>query len=156
MLRRISIRIITSLLILLFGFITITKMFDYNMFRHVLRMSPLIGENYTLVSVVLFIVLLWVSILLMMPATRLWGLYGSALILLIISLYLGYVIYFVSIGNYPFSGIVRPRFGILGMTWVQFFVFNIIFFLLSLTAAFLKRKTVVAKKEKNLSSVAFT
>lgn len=157
MLRKISIVGVAGLLILLFMYITVSKMLDYNSFRHALKVSPLIGEKFTIVSVVLLISMIWASVLLCTPSTRLWGLYVSAAFLLIVIIYMGYVIYFTARFDYPFSGIKSPRFGFFGMTWMQFFVFNIIFFLLSLTGIFVQRRgAIMRRKEKELPPVVFT
>lgn len=156
MFKKIFLTTITALLILLFLYIAVTKMLNYNMFRHILSVSPLIGSGSTVVALSLLIIMIWISILLLMPATRLWGMYGAATVMLVITLYLGYVIYFTVRENYPFSGVIRPRMGIFGLTWKQFFAFDIFFLLLSLLGILLQIRWTVKEKERELPPIIFT
>lgn len=169
MLRRIFISVISCLLILLFLYTAVSKLVTYNSFRHIMSVSPLVGSKptavvnisnpttvTTIICITLLICMIWMAALILMPKTRLLGFCGAVLILLTITLYLGYVVYFVSIEDYPFSGMERPRLGYFSMTWKQLLVFNVCFLLLSLTGILLQTKMIVREKQSELQPVVFT
>jgi putative oxidoreductase len=135
------IEIICSLLILLFVYTAFSKLLDFRSFTLVLQKSPFIGDKAAVVAYALPIVEVIVSALLFIPRSRLWGLYSSAVLMAMFTLYIAYMISFSP--NLPCScgGVLRQ------MTWNQHLFFNIIFFLLSLTGVLLKRKQMQKEKE---------
>ena len=144
------VEIISSLLILLFVYTATSKLLDYNSFKHVLVKSPLIGDVAGIIALALPITEAVVSLLLFIPPTRLWGLYGSFALMSVFTLYLAYMILFTP--NLPCScgGVLRQ------MTWNQHLVFNIFFLLLSLTGVVLQRKQLRKEQERELPPVVFT
>jgi len=164
-----GIKVICTLLAFLFAYIAITKLLNYNAFRHTLSVSPVVGSKpvgiiniykpkaYTaIISITLLIAMSWTVIFLLASKTRLLGLYGSALILFIITMYLAYVICFVTIDDYPFCGVTRPILGIFSMTWKQFLTFNISFLILSIAGILLQTKNKRISQKRELPNVALT
>src|SRR5438034_7109110 len=148
--RNLIIEIISSLLILLFLYTALSKLFDHAAFKYTLSKSPLIGGKAAVVALALPITEGLVASLLFFPRTRLWGLYGSFLAMTIFTLYLAYMIIFAP--NLPCScgGVLKQ------MSWNQHLVFNIFFLIVSLTGILLERKRVRLKPGLELPPVVFT
>jgi hypothetical protein len=106
---------------------------DYTSFRQVLSRSPLIGDKAAVLALALPIIEGLVSALLFIPWTRLWGLYGSLILMSAFTLYLVYMISFTPHLPCSCGGVLKQ------MTWNQHLIFNIIFLLLSLTGVLLQR-----------------
>jgi hypothetical protein len=170
MTRKISIAIITGLLICLFVYTAVSKLINYNSFKLGLSHLPLINNNAMVVSLAILIALLWVSFLLAMQRTRSWGLYGSAALMLILTLYVVYIVYFspglplVFRAESPESRVIyipwsthHASSGVLRrMTWNQHLLFNLFFLLLSLTGIVLQRRVVLKQRKRELPPVVFT
>ncbi len=154
--RRALIMIICSLLILLFIYVAITKLLDYGAFRFGLSKIPGIGRIDIIVSLALLISLVWISVLLCIPSMRLWGLCGSAILMLIVTLYLSYVLYFTSWQHHFFGKITRPYLSVLNLKWNQLLVFDVCFLMLSITGVLLQRKLTITRQERELPPVIFT
>jgi putative oxidoreductase len=171
MARKIFISIITGLLICLFIYTAISKLIGYNSFKNGLAWLPITNINATVISLIILIALIWVSVLLFMPGTRLWGLYGSAMLMLVFTLYAAYLVYILpGIGvnladesnklinsvyipwgtHHASSGVFRR------MNWNQHLIFNTFFLLLSITGIVLQRRVVLKRRERELPPVVFT
>ncbi|MDP4264530.1 MAG: hypothetical protein Q8941_18515 [Bacteroidota bacterium] len=150
MTKKIFIDIICCLFILLFVYTVVSKLPNYNLFKDILSKSPIIGSQAEIVAIVLLIALLWVAILIFFPATRMWGLYGAAALMIIFTLYFTYMIYFSSKLPDSSGGVFK------GLTWSQHLAFNIFFLALSLTAIVLQRRKMHNEKERELPPVIFT
>jgi putative oxidoreductase len=148
--RNLIIEIISSLFILLFMYTALSKLLDFNSFKTVLSRSPLIGGRSAIVALALPIAEILVSVLLFFPKTRLWGLYGSFVAMLIFTLFLAYMISFAPKLPCSCGGVLKQ------MTWKQHLVFNIFFLLISLTGLVLERKRVTLKPGSELPPVVFT
>lgn len=148
--RKLAIEIISSLLLLLFAYTALSKLLDHTSFKEVLSRSPLIGDKAAVTSLALPITESLVSVLLFIPRTRLWGLYGSLALMTGFTLYLAYMLYYTP--NLPCScgGVLKQ------MTWNQHLVFNIFFLLLSLAGVVMQRKQMRHKNERELPPVVFT
>jgi putative oxidoreductase len=168
MFKRIASLAITILIPVLFVYIAISKLTNYNMFRHIISVSPTIGKNATfvggangpslvstIVALTLLMAMIWIAVLIAMPRTRLLGFYCSTILLFGICLYLAYVLYFITIEDFPFSGMTRPRLGFWQMTWKQFLIFNTIFFLLSFIGLLLNRNKKQTEKNMAIPRAAF-
>jgi hypothetical protein len=152
---------ITILIPVLFAYIAITKLLNYNMFRHIISVSPTIGKKAgdfngasnpslttTIITLTIIMAMVWIAFLIVSPKSRLLGFYASTILQLLISLYLAYVVCFVTIEDFPFSGMTRPRLGFWQMTWKQLLVFNITLLLLSFMGILLHRNKT--KKETSI------
>jgi len=144
------IEIISSLFILLFVYTAASKLLDYSAFKSVLSELPLIGDHSGFVGLALPITEGLVSVLLFIPRTRLWGLYGSLALMTAFTLYLAYMIFFTP--NLPCScgGVLKQ------MTWNQHLIFNMSFLMLSLAGILLQRKQIRRKNERESPPVVYT
>lgn len=117
--------VISSLFILLFVYAGITKLVERQSFKTILQQSPLIGTKSQIVSWILPIIELIISFLLFIPSTRKWGFAMAFCLMIMFTLYVGYMIFFIP--NLPCScgGILAQ------MTWAQHLIFNIFFTLLA-------------------------
>jgi hypothetical protein len=86
--------LIPNLLILLFGYTAISKLFHYRAFRATLRQVPLIEPGAALIAVLLPLCELALVLLLAVPALRRRGMKLSLALLLIMTLYLIYMVLF--------------------------------------------------------------
>lgn len=148
--RKITIEIVSSLLILLFVYTAISKLLDYTSFRQVLSTSPLIGDKAAVTSLALPITEGLVSVLLFIPRTRLWGLYGSLALMTAFTLYLAYMIYFTPKLPCSCGGVLKQ------MTWNQHLIFNVFFLLLSIAGIVLQRRHIRKEGKKELPPIVFT
>ena len=148
--RNLIIEFIGSLLILLFVYTAISKLLDYTAFKSVLSKSPLIGENAGIVALALPITEVLVAVLLFVPRTRVWGLYGSVALMSVFTLYLAYMINFTPKLPCSCGGVLKQ------MTWNQHLVFNLFFLALSLTGLVLERKRIKRKPGHELPPIVYT
>jgi hypothetical protein len=131
---------ICGLLILLFAYAAISKLNDRQHFELVLGEMLLLKYVAGFISFALPVTELIVCALLFMPATRLFGLYASAGLLISFTIYIGYMILFAP--KLPCNcGVVLQQ-----MSWTQHLVFNLVFIALSATAIKLyhSNKNIVA------------
>ena len=148
--RNLTIEIISALFILLFLYTAISKLLDFRSFSQVLHTSPLIGNMSTFVAIGLPLAEIVVVALLFFPKTRLWGFYGSFVLMTAFTIYLAYMILFAPKLPCSCGGVISK------MTWKQHLYFNIFFWLLSLTGIALKRKNKNLSSGKELPPVVFT
>ncbi len=128
-----TIEIICGLLILLFVYTALSKLLAYRSFTAVLAKSPLIHGKAGVAAWLLPATELVAAILLMLPATRGKGLYASAFIMLLFTLYVAYMLLFEQ--NLPCScgGLVSK------LTWRQHLVFDMAFTVLAFVGTRLHR-----------------
>lgn len=119
------IEIIAALFILLFIYTATSKLIEYNGFRLVLSMSPLIGNMASFIAWSLPATEILIALLLFFPRTRRKGLWASLAIMLLFTAYLGYMIYFTPTRPCNCGGVLQQ------MTWKQHLVFNIFFTVLA-------------------------
>lgn len=115
------VNIIASLFILLFVYTATSKFLDFYSFKSVLKDSPLIRNMSTFVAWGLPLVEIVIALLLFFIKTRRIGLWSSLLIMILFTVYLGYMIYFTPHLPCNCGGVLKE------MTWKQHFVFNIFF-----------------------------
>ena len=117
--------IICGLLILLFVYAAISKLAEREQFKAVLSEMLLIRSIAGYISIVLPVTELFVSALLYIPAMRLQGMYASLGLMILFTLYIGYMILFAN--HLPCScGGVLER-----LNWPQHLIFNLFFIILS-------------------------
>lgn len=144
------VEIISGVFIFLFVYTAISKLLDYNNFKTVLNESPLIGNKAGLVALGLPFAEGLVSALLFVPRTRLWGLYGSAALMTMFTLYMAYIITFSPHLPCSCGGVLQQ------MTWNQHLIFNLVFLALSIIGIIVKRKQMQKETEAQPPPVVFT
>jgi putative oxidoreductase len=125
------VEIISALFILLFVYTAVSKLMEGTKFEHTLSKSPLIGNFSGLIAIALPITELLVALLLIIPTQRLRGLYASAALMVLFTLYLSYMIAFTPKLPCSCGGVLKQ------MSWNEHLVFNIIFTGLAFTAIWL-------------------
>jgi hypothetical protein len=130
----IILQVISSLLVFLFVYTAVSKLMDLKSFQLTLHASPLITNKNILVSWALPTVELTTAVLLLLPRTRLLGLYSAATLMTIFTLYLGYMILFTPNRPCVCGGVFRV------LSWEEHLAFNIFFTLLCFTAIRIQRK----------------
>jgi len=120
--------IASSLLILLFAYTAISKLFNYRAFARTLSESPLIHNGADTIAWLLPATELVVVLLLFFERTRKAGLYASLLLLVLFTLYLLYMVLFVADLPCSCGGVLSK------MSWKQHLFFNLFFILINLIA----------------------
>lgn len=149
--RKTGIEIIAALFILLFVYTAVSKILDFINFRLVLKDVPLIGKRFaSIVAYGIVIVEIGISVLLFFPKTRKKGLWVSLALMLIFTVYIGYLSMFVKGLPCTCGGVIST------MTWKQHFYFNIIFTLLAALALLFYRIDRVKHDKDEIQQVVFT
>lgn len=135
--------IICGLLILLFAYAAITKLTDRQHFHVVLAQMLLIKHIAGFISFALPVTELLVCTLLFIPASRLLGLYASCGLMIVFTLYIGFMIMFAPHLPCSCGGFLQK------LNWSQHLVFNLVFIALSITAIKLyqSNKNIVATQQ---------
>lgn len=115
------IEIISGLFILLFLYTALSKLHGFLYFRFVIGQSPLIGPFAPILAWTVPVVEILISLALMIPKTKLAGLYASFITMILFTLYIGYMLAFESKLPCSCGGVIGQ------MTWPQHLVFNIVF-----------------------------
>lgn len=126
--RQLLIEIICGLLILLFAYTAISKLMHFDLFRHNIILSPLIGRFYKVITWGVPVTELVVVVMLLIPRYRMTGLVGSLFLLVLFTMYMGYLLLFRP-GNLPCScgGVLRQ------LNYSSHLLFNIGFIVLNIT-----------------------
>jgi len=129
-----AIEIISSLLILLFVYAALSKLFEYNGFKVQLRNSEWLKPIAGIIAWLVPAIELAISLMITVKATRILGLYASLILLLIFTLYIAGML--LSGMRLPCScgGIIQQ------LSWKQHLLFNLFFLLLSLIGIVFERK----------------
>lgn len=131
---------ICGLFILLFIYTAITKLVDFNSFKATLQQSPLIAAQGVVVAWLLPTAELTIAVLLFLPATKKVGLYGSLVIMILFTAYIGYMILFAIKLPCSCGGVISR------LSWRQHLVFNIVWIVLAIIALQLFTKQGVSRK----------
>ncbi len=126
--------IVVGLLIFLFVYTSISKLNDIYKFQAAIKQSPLIGDRSVFFSWAVPVSELFVSLLLFIPFTRRLGLYGSFALMLVFTLYIGYMITYTPHLPCSCGGVLKQ------MSWKQHLFFNIGFTILALAGILLQKK----------------
>ena len=134
--------IICGLLIFLFTYAAVSKLTDRPHFQAVLEQMLLIKYVAGFISFALPVTELAVCALLFMPDTRLLGLYASFGLMLVFTLYIGFMILYAPHLPCSCGGFLQK------LNWSQHLVFNLVFITLSATAIKLyhSNKNIVATR----------
>jgi uncharacterized membrane protein YphA (DoxX/SURF4 family) len=119
--RRLVIEIISALLLLLFSYTGIMKIIDHDNFQGVLSQSALIGIWSQELAWLVPIIELVTALLLFIPRTRIKGLTLSLVLMCMFTVYIFYMITFMSHLPCNCGGVIKK------MSWEQHLIFNIFF-----------------------------
>ena len=126
--------LICALLLLLFLYTAVSKLFTHDAFQFVLFLSPSLRPFATLISWLIPIAEILICICLFLPPLRTAGLLGSFILLLMFTLYLIYMILFTTDHPCACGGVISS------LSWPAHIIFNIFFMGLAATGLILRRK----------------
>jgi hypothetical protein len=115
----------TGLLIVLWLYAALTKLIDYPHFIATLQHSPLLDQLAIQIGWTLLTVEIGFVILLLVPKLQAWGLYGSAILLLLFSAYILYMLLYAAHLPCSCGGVIQK------LSWKQHLIFNGAFLLIS-------------------------
>lgn len=128
MTRKITVDIVVFLYILLFVYAALTKLLDYQKFVVQLGQSPILTHYAVLLAWAVPFLELVISTLLIIPRTRLTGLYAAFSLMVMFTTYIVLASRFSDYVPCSCGGVLE------GMTWTQHLIFNAVFVLLGLAA----------------------
>jgi uncharacterized membrane protein YphA (DoxX/SURF4 family) len=117
--------VVSLLHILLFTYAAVSKVLDFENFQIQIGQSPLLSAFAAAVSYGVPLIELVLVLLLLFPRFRLYGLYGSLLLMTMFSVYIYIILNFSSFIPCSCGGILEK------MNWTQHLIFNIVFVFLS-------------------------
>jgi len=139
---------IAALLVFLFLYTGFIKYLHFESFRYALHKSPIITHYSQFIAIILPGFEIFLTLLLIIPKTRLLGLYLSLITLLTFTIYLIYMILYSPKLPCTCGGVISQ------LTWRQHIFFNLFFILLSLIGIYISNTQVVkSKKNKSLSLI---
>jgi putative oxidoreductase len=117
------VNITSYLLILLFAYTGFSKLLVYATFKMQLERQPLTSNVAPTLAIILPVVEIVIASILLIPRLQKWGFRASFFLMLLFTLYVGYMLAFVPTNSLPCScgGIIKE------MSWKQHLVFNIVF-----------------------------
>src|SRR5580765_4923295 len=130
------VEIISVLFIILFFYSSLNKIYDHSRFQIVLSKSPLIGDSASLLSYFLPIVEILVSTFLLMPRTRIIGLWSSLILMSVFTVYIAYMIAFTPRLPCSCGGVLKQ------LSWKEHLLFNLCFVALAMTALYLTNQKI--------------
>ncbi|QHS63027.1 MauE/DoxX family redox-associated membrane protein [Chitinophaga agri] len=119
------------LLVALFTYAAISKLLQYDTFQHQLGQSPFVTAYANVIVWLLPLSELAIAALLVIPGTRLTGLYLSFAMMLAFTIYIYAILHYSYFVPCSCGGLLSQ------MNWDQHFIFNIVFTLISLAGIFL-------------------
>lgn len=129
--RKITVDIVVFLYILLLVYAALTKLLDYQKFVIQLGQSPLLTRHAILLAWAVPFIELGISALLIIPRTRLSGLYAAFSLMVMFTTYIILASRFSDYVPCSCGGVLED------MTWTQHLIFNGVFILLGLAAILL-------------------
>jgi uncharacterized membrane protein YphA (DoxX/SURF4 family) len=132
--------ILSSLLVALFVYAGLSKMLDYANFKLQLGKSPFIAGFAPVLAWAIPTIELIVAILLLIPATKLIGLYGSLFLLSLFSSYIYAMLHYSYYLPCNCGGVLSK------MSWGQHLIFNLVFVVLCLGGIYFQNKTDLYEK----------
>lgn len=137
--KKISVTIISLLLISLFAYAAITKLSDYYNFRFGLSESPFIGRFYNILAWLIPATELVIAGMLLLPLTRMAGLYASFFLMTLFTIYIAAMLTWSAEIPCSCGGVLEE------MSWGTHIVFNSFFILISVIGIILLRKIKTGK-----------
>ena len=126
--------IISGIVLLLFLYTSLSKLKDYELFKNVLTVSPLLKPVAGIIAWLLPVTEIVIVVLLFVPRMRSKGLYASFILISIFTIYLVYMVLFTPHLPCNCGGVLKS------LTWPQHIFFNLFFILLSLTGILLYKR----------------
>jgi len=123
---------ITGLLIILWGYTALSKLFSFNKFKHAMKIQVFPRWMGKILVYVLPTIELALVVLLVIPETRLIGMYASLFLMVLFTLYVGGAVFHIYDRNPCACGGLFNRLG-----WYKHFKVNIILTLIALLGAVL-------------------
>lgn len=148
--RNIIVEMISALFILLFVYTAINKLLDGASFETTLSKSPFLGNIAGTVAVGLPLTEMFIALLLLAPRSRRIGLYASATLMVLFTLYLSYMIAFTPKLPCSCGGVLKQ------MTWNQHLIFNLFFTGLAITGIWLSKHPRNGQKQANQPDIIYT
>jgi hypothetical protein len=142
--RKFFIGIACALLITLFAYTALAKLADYSNFQFGLSESPFIAPMANVLAWGVPATELLIAVMLVIPASRLAGLYASCILMFLFTVYIAAMLAFGTDIPCSCGGVVED------MSWPAHIVFNSFFVLLSAVAIWLQRQ----QKRKPLLQMA--
>lgn len=141
------VEIISALFILLFVYTATSKLLGYDNFRGTIVKSAFLRPYVNIVAWLIPSVELIVSGLLFIQRTRLWGLFGSLILMISFTGYVGLLLAFEK--NLPCScgGVISE------MSWTQHLIFNSLFLAFAALGIWLKRKLIQRNEGVQIQAV---
>ena len=130
--------LVTNLLIMLFAYTAFCNVLDTTRFSAVLSASPLIATGAGALAYAVAAVELAVVLLLILPRTRLMGLYASFVLLVLFTSYLGFLVRYAQQLPCSCCGLISP------FPWKEHIVLNLGF--LVLTGWALRREALAEQR----------
>lgn len=154
--RQTIIEIISSIFLLVFVYIASNNLIHYSSFKSVLGGAPPFVGHVGVAALAIPITAGLVSILLFIPRTRLWGMYGALALTLLFTFYMAWITWFTP-NACPCDGLLKRNLGfsdkMVVLTWLLAAG-------LAMTGIVLQRKHLrkvkERKRERELPPVVFT
>jgi hypothetical protein len=126
--------IISAAILLLFLYTAVSKLLDYQHFKSVLIMSPLLRPLAGIIAWALPVGEIGIVLLLVFQKAKLKGLYTAFITLVVFTIYIIYMVIFTPRLPCSCGGVLKS------LTWSQHIVFNLFVLLLITIAILLSRK----------------
>lgn len=138
--RKITIQIISALLIVIFIYAAMSKLMNYSLFIAQLHTHPYLKNITGFVAWAIPATEIIVSLLLIYPTTRFVGLFGATALLLAFTAYLGIML--LSEKDLPCScgNIIN------GLSWSEHLIFNLILITLTIAAILIYKQRFISKR----------
>lgn len=141
--KSIFVEIISMLFVILFVYTAISKFMDFTLFKETIATSPVLAPVASVVAWILPITEILVSVLLLIPAFRLKGLYASLGLMMAFTLYIIYILKFSPHVPCSCGGVIEL------MSWREHLVFNSAFILLAILGIWLSRPHMARLSSSN-------
>lgn len=113
--------VVSYLYVLLFVYAAVSKLLDYENFQVQLGQSPLLSTYASIISWLVPAIELFIVFLILLPTTRLYGLFGSFILMVMFTVYIYLILTYSSFVPCSCGGVLEK------MTWNQHLLFNIVF-----------------------------
>ena len=130
--QNILIEVICFLLILLFVYAAISKLFDYSSFKYQVHLSPFLSSFSNFAWIIPAIELI-IAMLLIFNTWRMIGLYASFFMMLSFTLYITLMLLFTKHLPCSCGGVLRK------LSWPQHLILNIFFLILAIAGIILQK-----------------
>lgn len=139
-LKNLSIEIICLLYVVLFVYAASSKLLDFKNFQIQLGQSPMLSAYAAWIAVLIPFLEFFISLLLLLPQSKLIGLYASFSLMVLFSTYIVVILNYSSYVPCSCGGVLE------NLNWTQHLIFNLVFVFLALTAIY--HLTFLGPKER--------